>query len=94
MEGIIAQLARQEVWEEFLSHRLLKGRFTWHEFDDADQFVAAEQYRPVVERLLRGEALGIPRKQVLNNEDCESHGDKPPLPHVQVGQGLEDDGGR
>ena len=66
MEGIIAQLARQEVWEEFLSHRLLKGRFTWHEFDDADSFVAAEQYRPVVERLLRGEALGIPRKQVLN----------------------------
>ena len=66
MEGIIAQLARQEVWEEFLSHRLLKGRFTWHEFDDADQFVAEEQYRPVVERLLRGDPLGIPRKQVLN----------------------------
>ena len=66
MEGIIAQLARQEVWEEFLSHRLLKGRFTWHEFDDADSFIAEERYLPVVERLLRGEPLGIPQKKSIN----------------------------
>ena len=28
MESVIAQLVRQEVWEEFLAHRLMKGRFT------------------------------------------------------------------
>ena len=66
MEGIIAQLARQEAWEEFLSYRLLKGRFTWHEFDDADTFVAEERYHTVVERLQRDEPLGIPQKKTVN----------------------------
>ena len=66
MEGIIAQLARQEAWEEFLSYRLLKGRFTWHEFDDADGFVEQERYKPVAERLQRGEPLGMTHKKTVS----------------------------
>ena len=66
MEGIIGQLAQQEVWEEFLAHRLLKGRFTWHEFDEADGFVASEEYLRVVGRLQRGEGLGIPQRKLVN----------------------------
>ena len=66
MESIISALSQQAVWEEFLAHRLLKGRFTWHEFDDADEFVASEQYLRTVERLQRGEALGIPQRKLVN----------------------------
>ena len=66
MESIIDQLSQQAVWEEFLAHRLLQGRFTWHEFDDADTFVATEAYLQTVERLRRGEAPGLPQKKVVN----------------------------
>ena len=66
MESIIARLSQQEAWEEFLAHRLLKGRFTWHEFDDADGFVASEQYLHTVERLQRGESLGVPQRKIVN----------------------------
>ena len=66
MESIIDALSQQAVWEEFLAHRLLQGRFTWHEFDDADTFVATEAYLQTVERLRQGEAPGIPQKKVVN----------------------------
>lgn len=66
MESIISALSQQAVWEEFLAHRLLKGRFTWHEFDDADDFVASEKYLATVERLQRGEGLGIPQRKLVN----------------------------
>ena len=49
MESIVDLLLQQAVWEEFLAHRLLQGRFTWHEFDDADSFVATEAYLQTVE---------------------------------------------
>ena len=39
MESILTQLTRQEAWEEFLAYRLMKGRFNWHAFDEADRFV-------------------------------------------------------
>jgi len=66
MDSILVQLGRQEAWETFLAHRLLKGRFNWHDFEDADDFVASEQYRHVVERLQQGGSLGIPRKATIN----------------------------
>ena len=66
MESIVDQLSQQAVWEEFLAHRLLQGRYTWHEFDDADTFVATEAYLQTVERLRRGEAPGLPQKKVVN----------------------------
>ena len=57
---------RQEVWDDFLAHRLRKGRFTWRSFEEADDFVDAESYLPVVSRLSRGEELGIPFKTTIN----------------------------
>ena len=36
MEHIIDLLSAQQTWEEFLTYRLLKGRFNWYEFDEAD----------------------------------------------------------
>ena len=66
MEGILGQLACQAVWEEFLAHRLMKGRFTWNLFQDADAFVAEEKYRSIVEAFLRGDAPGIPECRLIN----------------------------
>jgi len=66
MESILDQLSKQAAWEEFLTFRLQKGRFNWHDFDEADTFVSEQQYLQVVERLLRGESLSIPTKHLIN----------------------------
>jgi len=66
MDSLLDQLSRQEVWEEFLAHRLMKGRFTWHAFEDADAYVAGEAFRPAAERLIRGESPGIPERKAIN----------------------------
>ena len=65
-ESILTQLVRQETWEEFLAYRLMKGRFTWHEFDEADRFVEQEDYLHMAQRILQGEGLGIPKKKIVN----------------------------
>ncbi len=66
MESIIKQLTQQDVWEEFLAYRLLKGRFTWHEFYEADRYVEREEYLPLAHRIVQGEGLGIPKKKIIN----------------------------
>ena len=66
MESIIKQLIRQDIWEEFLAYRLLKGRFTWHEFYEADRYVEREEYLPLAQRIVQGEGLGIPQKKIIN----------------------------
>ena len=66
MESILTQLTRQETWEEFLAYRLMKGRFTWHEFDEADSYVEREEYLPLAKRIVQGEGLGIPQKKIVN----------------------------
>lgn len=66
MESILEQLSGQAVWEEFLAYRLRKGRFNWHEFDEADSYVAGEQYLPVVTRLQKGEGLSVPTRHLVN----------------------------
>ena len=66
MQSILTQLTRQETWEEFLAYRLMKGRFTWHEFDEADTYVEREEYLPLAQRIIQGEGLGIPQKKIVN----------------------------
>ena len=66
MESILIQLTRQDIWEEFLAYRLMKGRFTWHEFDEADRFVEREAYLHLAQRIAQGESLGIPVKKIVN----------------------------
>ena len=66
MESILTQLTRQEAWEEFLAYRLMKGRFNWHEFDEADRFVEQEAYLHLAQRIAQGEGLGIPTKKIVN----------------------------
>ena len=66
MNSIITQLTRQDVWEEFLAYRLLKGRFNWHEFKEADSFVECEEYLPLAQKIVQGAGLGIPRKKIVN----------------------------
>ena len=66
MESIISQLIQQETWEEFLAYRLMKGRFNWHEFDEADAFVEREDYLPLATKIVQGESLGIPKKKTVN----------------------------
>ena len=64
--SIISLLAQQEAWEDFLAYRLLKGRFDWHEFDEADTYVEQERYLPLATRIAQGENLGIPKKKTIN----------------------------
>ena len=66
MESILTQLTRQDVWEDFLAYRLLKGRFTWHEFDEFDSYVEREKYLPLAQKIAQGGGLGIPRKKIDN----------------------------
>ena len=64
--SILSLLTCQETWEEFLAYRLLKGRFNWHEFDEADAFVEREDYLPLAKKIAAGEGLGIPTKKLVN----------------------------
>ena len=66
MKSIIDLLSEQQTWEEFLTYRLLKGRFTWYEFDEADTFVSEEQYLDVVRRLQGGGRLSVPTHHLVN----------------------------
>ena len=66
MRSILSQLDDQAVWEEFLAHRLVKGRFTWPLFRDADDYVASERYLSVTKAFQRGEGPGIPEKKLVN----------------------------
>ena len=66
MESILTQISRQETWEEFLAYRLLKGRYTWHEFDEADSYVEREEYLPLAQKIVQGAGLSIPRKKIVN----------------------------
>lgn len=66
MESILFQVTRQETWEEFLAYRLLKGRFTWREFEEADSFVGREEYLPLAKKIVQGEDLGVPQKKIIN----------------------------
>jgi hypothetical protein len=66
MESIITQLTQQEAWEEFLAYRLLKGRYTWHEFREADRYVEQEQYLLLAQKIVGGGGLGIPQKKIVN----------------------------
>ena len=66
MESILTQLTKQEVWEEFIAYRLMKGRYTWHEFDEADSYVEREEYLPLAQRIAQGAGLSIPRKKIVN----------------------------
>ena len=73
MESILTQLTRQETWEEFLAYRLMKGRFTWHEFDEADTYVEREEYLPLAQRIIQGEGLGIPQKKIDHRSKIKIH---------------------
>ena len=66
MQSIIDLLGEQQTWEEFLTYRLLKGRFNWYEFDEADTYVSEAQYRDVVGRLQLGEPLSVPTRHLVN----------------------------
>ena len=66
MGSIITQLGTQEAWEAFLAYRLQQGRFNWHDFDEADTYVAEAQYLPLAEKIARGERLGLPEELLVN----------------------------
>ena len=52
--GILQQTIGEKAWEEFLAHRLVKGRFNWRSFQEADTYVEEHQYLPEAERILCG----------------------------------------
>ncbi|MBR5083493.1 MAG: group II intron reverse transcriptase domain-containing protein [Prevotella sp.] len=66
MESIITQTNRQETWEDFLAYRLMRSRFTWHEFKEADSYVEQEKYLHLAQKIAQGESLGLPTKKIVN----------------------------
>ena len=66
MGGLLDQLQSQAAWEEFLAHRLIKGRFTWPEFQDADSFVAGQGYLEASRRVTGSAGPGIPERMSVN----------------------------
>lgn len=64
--SILQQIVSERAWEEFLAHRLLKGRFNWHSFQEADAYVEQHLYLEEAEKIARGESLGIPERVVIN----------------------------
>ena len=64
--SILSLLTQQEIWEEFLAYRLMKGRFNWHEFDDADTFVERQDYLPLATKIAQGKGLSVPTKKLVN----------------------------
>ena len=64
--SILTLLTCQETWEAFLAYRLMKGRFNWHEFDEADAFVEREDYLPLATKIMEGGTLGLPKKKLVN----------------------------
>ena len=66
VQSIITQLSQQETWEKFLAYRLMKGRFNWHEFDDADTFVERQNYLPLATKIAQGKGLSVPTKKLVN----------------------------
>ena len=62
----MGQIMSQGVWDDFLAHRLRKGRFTWHSFEEADEFVEEESYLPAARRACGEGGLGIPVRTVIN----------------------------
>lgn len=66
MDSIIDLISEQQTWEKFLAYRLMKGRFNWYEFEEADDFVSQEQYRDVALRIQRGEGLSVPVRHQVN----------------------------
>ena len=64
--GILEQTASQQTWEEFLGHRLQKGRFNWRGFDEADLFVERKEYLPVAEKIIGGGKFDPPQKKLVN----------------------------
>ena len=64
--SILTLLTCQETWEAFLAYRLMKGRFNWHKFDEADTFVEREDYLPLATKIMEGGTLGLPKKKLVN----------------------------
>lgn len=66
MGSIIEQLTTQQVWDEFLAYRLLKGRLNWSEFEREDEMIEREEYVPLVDEIFAASGLSIPHKKVIN----------------------------
>lgn len=66
MKSIITQLVDPKPWEELLARRLMKGCYTWHQFEEADSFVEEQKYLPLAQRIAQGEGIGLPVKKIVN----------------------------
>ena len=64
--GILQQITEEKVWENFLAHRLIKGRFNWHLFEKADSYVENHDYIKVAQSISEGAPLGFPTRIVIN----------------------------
>ena len=66
MGGILEQLESQAAWEDFLAHRLVKGRFNWPAFENADAYVAGREFLPAARAFIDGSGPGIPERKLVN----------------------------
>ena len=66
MESIIHHIGQQEVWEEFLAYRLLKKRFNWRSFEEADTYVEQSLFERPLARIAHEKGLGVPVRSEIS----------------------------
>ncbi len=67
--SIVDRLSDQTCWDAFYRHKLEQGNLKKNEAAELSRFLALEEYRPVVERIRRGEPFGAPEKLLVNKTE-------------------------
>lgn len=63
--SILEELLQKEDWMEFYEGKRASGNWSETELKELDSFIETEAYRPIVEKMLRGEAFAPPQKNLL-----------------------------
>ncbi|MDR1778609.1 MAG: hypothetical protein LBR14_02480 [Clostridiales Family XIII bacterium] len=65
-ESLLTELAWPAAWSEYLAYKTEKGHLSRKELDSLSVFIAAKEYLPCVQAILRGEPLSLPEKRFVN----------------------------
>ena len=64
--SLLTQLSDKALWQAFMNFKLERGRLSWREYVAMEKFVEDERYMPVLDRIIRGEGLSLPKKKIVN----------------------------
>lgn len=64
--GMLYALSRQEVWQEFLEYKLSGGHLSKEDEKALSEFIKAQSYLPVIEKIACGEGFAPPKKSAIS----------------------------